>query len=244
MVGDRAGPGFGIRIDRAQLRGLHPLRLFRRDHPTHSQQELPTRALLRVVFQQDARPAGQASGRRSADRGRRRGGDRRFSHEPRRIPSKKWRELIEKVGEADPLQCLKCSREMRIVSLIDEKDVIERIRRHLGLRQEGGACIPAPTCRAKRPSIRGSTTPNRSWRSPPPETSGSAQVRLSHPLFSGPQPSGGRVRARPATRSPCLTVGPTFVTLRTWKRTLSASDSGPTPRRAKTDFLSIIHEDL
>ena len=117
------------------------------------------------------------------------------AHEPRRIPSKKWRELIKKVWEADPLRCLKCSREMRIVSLIDQEDVIERILRHLGLWQEGGACTPAPTRRAKRPSIRGSTTPsptttpNRSWRSPPPETSGSAQVRLSHPLFSGPQPS-------------------------------------------------------
>jgi hypothetical protein len=38
---------------------------------------------------------------------------------PRRIPSKKWRELIKKVWEADPLRCPKCSREMRIVSLID-----------------------------------------------------------------------------------------------------------------------------
>jgi hypothetical protein len=54
--------------------------------------------------------------------------------------------------------------------------------------------------------------------------------------------SGGSffgLRARPVTRkSPCLTSGPTFVTLRPWKRTLSASDSGPTPRRAKSDFLS------
>ena len=30
-----------------------------------------------------------------------------------------------------------------------------------------------------------------------------------------------------AEPSPCLTFGPTFVTLRPWKRTLSASDSGP-----------------
>ena len=41
------------------------------------------------------------------------------AHEPRRIPSKKWRDLIKKVWEADPLRCPKCSREMRIVSLID-----------------------------------------------------------------------------------------------------------------------------
>ena len=161
------------------------------------------------------------------------------AHEPRRIPSKKWRELIKKVWEADPLRCLKCSREMRIVSLIDQEDVIERILRHLGLWQEGGACTPAPTRRAKRPSIRGSTTPsptttpNRSWRSPPPETSGSAQVRLSTPCSAAPSPPG-----------PCLTSRPTFVTLRPWKRTLSASDFGPTPRRAKSDFLSVTAHDL
>jgi hypothetical protein len=61
-----------------------------------------------------------------------------------------------------------------------------------GSGKRGCTCIPAPTRLAKRPSIRGSTTPsptttpNRSWRPPPPETSGSARVRLSHPLFSGP----------------------------------------------------------
>ncbi len=59
------------------------------------------------------------------------------ANDPRRIPSKKWCELIKKVWEADPLRCPKCSGEMRIVSLIDEEDVIERILRHLGLWQEG-----------------------------------------------------------------------------------------------------------
>jgi hypothetical protein len=42
-----------------------------------------------------------------------------------------------------------------------------------------------------------------------------------------------------ASASPCLTSGPTFVTLRPWKRTLSASDSGPNARRAKSDFLLV-----
>lgn len=31
-------------------------------------------------------------------------------HKPRRIPSAKWRELIKRVWEADPLLCPKCSR--------------------------------------------------------------------------------------------------------------------------------------
>ena len=57
---------------------------------------------------------------------------------PRRIPSPKWRELIKKVWEADPLLCPRCSREMRIVALIDDRAVIERILRHLGLWEQGG----------------------------------------------------------------------------------------------------------
>ncbi len=54
-------------------------------------------------------------------------------HKPRRIPPAKWRELIKKVWEADPLLRPKCRKEMRIASLIAERDVIERILRHLGL---------------------------------------------------------------------------------------------------------------
>lgn len=64
-------------------------------------------------------------------------------YNPRRIPSPKWRELIKKVWEADPLMCPKCSREMRIVSLIDDRRVIERILRHLGLWQQGVRVYPS-----------------------------------------------------------------------------------------------------
>ena len=78
---------------------------------------------------------------------------------PRRIPSKKWRELIKKVWEADPLLCPRCQNEpersgdslsegqprrggplgqqMCIIALIDEAAVIERILRHLGLWEAG-----------------------------------------------------------------------------------------------------------
>ena len=64
-------------------------------------------------------------------------------HKPRRIPSKKWRELIKKVWETDPLLCPRCSKEMRIVSLIDDRAVIERILRHLGLWQQGVRVSPS-----------------------------------------------------------------------------------------------------
>lgn len=65
-------------------------------------------------------------------------------HKPRRIPSKKWRELIKKVWEADPLLCPCCKKEMRIVALIDDQAVIERILRHLGLWQEGVRVTSGP----------------------------------------------------------------------------------------------------
>jgi len=65
-------------------------------------------------------------------------------HKPRRIPSRKWRELIKKVWEADPLLCPRCQKEMRIVALIDERIVIERILRHLGLWQQGFRVASGP----------------------------------------------------------------------------------------------------
>ena len=64
-------------------------------------------------------------------------------HKPRRIPSAKWRELIKKVWEADPLLCPKCQKEMRIVSLIDDRKIIERILRYLGLWEQGVRFSPA-----------------------------------------------------------------------------------------------------
>lgn len=66
---------------------------------------------------------------------------------PRRIPSRKCRELIKNVWAADPLLCLCCQHEMRIVFLIDEFAVIERILRQLGLWEAGCGAMPAATRR-------------------------------------------------------------------------------------------------
>ena len=54
-------------------------------------------------------------------------------HRPQRVPSKTWRELIKKIWEVDPLRCPRYGHEMKIISLINELDVIERILRHPGL---------------------------------------------------------------------------------------------------------------
>ena len=50
---------------------------------------------------------------------------------------------IKRVWEADPLLCPNCSREMRIVVLIDDRTVTERILWHLGLWEEGVRVFPS-----------------------------------------------------------------------------------------------------
>ena len=51
----------------------------------------------------------------------------------RRVASKKWRELIKKVWEVDPLICPQCQGEMKMIALIDDAAVVSRILKHLGL---------------------------------------------------------------------------------------------------------------
>ena len=65
----------------------------------------------------------------------------RKHHTPAGSPRATWRELIKKIWEADPLLCPKCQREMWIVSLIDDRQVIERILRPLGVWHQGVPCL-------------------------------------------------------------------------------------------------------
>ena len=44
-----------------------------------------------------------------------------------------WRDLICQAWHSDPLQCPKCQNEMRLIALIEEPLVIEKILRHLSL---------------------------------------------------------------------------------------------------------------
>jgi len=61
------------------------------------------------------------------------------------VPSKTWRELIKKVWEVDPLTCPRCGSEMRIISLIQDPDVIRQILKHLGLwKQDAGSRCKKP----------------------------------------------------------------------------------------------------
>lgn len=52
---------------------------------------------------------------------------------PAKLPSKKWRDVIRKVWHTDPLRCPKCGEIMRVLAIIDDPNVTEKILRHLGL---------------------------------------------------------------------------------------------------------------
>jgi Transposase zinc-binding domain/Putative transposase len=51
----------------------------------------------------------------------------------RRHSKRAWARLIRKVWAADPLACPKCGARLRIISFIEEPDIIEKILRHLKL---------------------------------------------------------------------------------------------------------------
>ncbi len=56
-----------------------------------------------------------------------------LDYQPKRLPSRTWRECIKKIWEVDPLSCPYCNSEMKIISFITEQLVIKQILEHLGL---------------------------------------------------------------------------------------------------------------
>ena len=46
---------------------------------------------------------------------------------------KNWARLIQKIYEVDPLTCPKCQGRMKIISFIEDEEVIDKILNHLGL---------------------------------------------------------------------------------------------------------------
>jgi len=55
----------------------------------------------------------------------------------------RWAQLIKKVYEADPLICPRCGGGMRIIALIDQPEVIEKILTHLELWPYAPMPLPA-----------------------------------------------------------------------------------------------------
>ena len=52
---------------------------------------------------------------------------------PSREYKRNWARLIQKIYEVDPLTRSKCQGRMRVISVIEEDQVIEKILKHLGL---------------------------------------------------------------------------------------------------------------
>lgn len=99
-----------------------------------------------------------------------------------------WARLIQKVYKVDPLECANCGATMRIIALIDDADVIERILRHLNVWEpppdpvipKGPDIRPGHTAKpCPSPITRSRTAPERlSERAVRPGDSPVARCRL------------------------------------------------------------------
>ena len=63
-------------------------------------------------------------------------------HQPKKVPSLKWRECIKKIWKDDPLICSECLSEMKIISFITEVNIIKKILKYLDLWSENSSRDP------------------------------------------------------------------------------------------------------
>ncbi len=63
---------------------------------------------------------------------------------PLKLPSRKWRDLILRVWHVDPLRCPVCQDPMRVIAVIEDPRVVEKILRHLGAWHDPPARRPPP----------------------------------------------------------------------------------------------------
>ena len=83
-------------------------------------------------------------------------------HVGRRLPSKRWRDLILRVWHVDPLRCPVCQSPMRVIAVIDDPQVVETILRHLG------AWHDPPACRSLGSGKTPPAGPRRAFQGPAP----------------------------------------------------------------------------
>jgi hypothetical protein len=46
---------------------------------------------------------------------------------------KSWARLIRKIYEVDPLTCPKCSGKMKVISVIEDSEIVKKLLKHFGL---------------------------------------------------------------------------------------------------------------
>ena len=61
-----------------------------------------------------------------------------------------WARLIQKIYEVDPLTCPKCLGKMKIISVIEDEEIIKRILKHLSLWDSKPRPPPKPRPAAER----------------------------------------------------------------------------------------------
>ena len=63
---------------------------------------------------------------------------------PQKLPSKRWRDLILRVWHVDPLRCPVCQSPMRVIAVIGDPKVTEKILRHLSAWHDPPAGLSPP----------------------------------------------------------------------------------------------------
>ncbi len=71
----------------------------------------------------------------------------------RKASQKNWARLIQKIYHVDPLLCPKCSGPMRVISFIDDSEIIKKILKHLDLWDVRPNRLRAPTARRLKPLL-------------------------------------------------------------------------------------------
>ena len=63
---------------------------------------------------------------------------------PLKLPSKRWRDLNLRSWHLDPLRCPAYRDPMRVIAVIDDPQVVEKILHHLGAWHDPPAGSPPP----------------------------------------------------------------------------------------------------
>jgi len=80
------------------------------------------------------------------------------SEGPTKIYKKNWARLIQKIYEVDPLTCLKCSGKMKVISVIEDEEVIKKILKHLSLWEIKARPPPTATGKTREYHLDDSTS--------------------------------------------------------------------------------------
>jgi len=67
------------------------------------------------------------------------------TEEPKKEPGRyiEWADLLKRTFDVDALQCPKCFGRMKLIAMIEQPEVIEKILDHLGLPTEKPCALPA-----------------------------------------------------------------------------------------------------